>query len=531
MIDEGKIAFGFKPRSSNWTSLRLINIFRVGFAALFFSQSFITSSPLLNIHNLSLYAWTSFGYLLLSLVFVLSAWIDRRNFQHQISTQIYIDIIAIILLMHSCGGISSGLGMLLIIAITVTGLLGKNSLATVFASLATVGLLAEYFYASTLGNYQGTSTQVGLLGAALFATALVTQSLTRSIRSNEALINQQKRDVDNLSALNAEILQNMQSGVIALDSKDRVRHINDTAKAMLLKRFNSYYISLNVPFDVQSVLPDIYQSLLEWRESPEVSISLLSYEKGNNDLQISFHPLLTASQQGTLIFLDDVSRIKYKMQQAKLASLGKLTANIAHEIRNPLGAISHAAQLLGENHDLSTTDLRLSEIIQQHSSRINAIIEDIMQISRGRNASKDNIELQPWINNFAESFCLSGEACRNLIEIQISEPDLHIEFDSGQLSRILTNLCSNARTHGDPALAVTIKAYTNEKQLTCIEVADQGPGIKGKELDKIFEPFYTTGHKGSGLGLYIVSQLCELNNSKIRVEGNEYGGSSFILCK
>ncbi len=531
MVDDQSIKFGFKPRSSNWTSLRLINIFRVAFAAIFFSQSFLQNSPLLNILNLSVYAWTSFGYLLISLVLMLSSWIDRRNFQTQISIQIYIDIIAIILLMHSCGGVTSGLGTLLIIAIAVTGLLGKDSLATVFASLASLGLFGEYIYSTNLTFYSGSSTQVGLLGAALFATALVTQSLTRNIRTGEALIQQQKLDVANLSALNSEILQNMQSGVIALDSNDKVRHINDIAKNMLSSRFNRYYQALAVPFDIQSILPGIHNALLDWRDSPALSISILTYEKGSNDIQISFHNLHSSSHQGTLIFMDDVSKLKQKMQQSKLASLGKLTANIAHEIRNPLGAISHAAQLLAENTELPTTDKRLTEIIKQHSNRINDIIEDILQMSRGRVASKDNINLKQWIEKFIDSFCLSGDASRDCFKLLIENNDLAIEFDSGHLHRILTNLCINAKIHGNSKLPIYIKIYQGDDHNICIEVADQGAGINSTELDKIFEPFYTTNHKGSGLGLYIVSQLCELNDCKISVSSNEYKGTSFTICK
>nr|MDJ0832815.1 hypothetical protein [Gammaproteobacteria bacterium] len=212
--------FGLQPRSQNWTSLRLLNIYRVTVAAIFFAQSFLQESPLINIQKLTLFAWTSLAYLLLAIIITLSTWIDRRNFQFQVSVQVYIDIIAIILIMHACGGISSGIGMLLVIAITVAGLLGRQSLAVVFASIASVGLLGEFLFSTAYTTYSGTSTQVGLLGAALFATALVTQTLTQRIRRNEAVIMQQKLDVANLSALNAEILQNMQSGVIALDNKN-----------------------------------------------------------------------------------------------------------------------------------------------------------------------------------------------------------------------------------------------------------------------------------------------------------------------
>lgn len=531
MTASNEVRFGFKPRSDNWTSLRLLNIYRIGVASIFFSQSFLQSSPLLNIYNLPLYAWTSFGYLLMSLLITMSSWIDRRNFNLQVTIQTYIDIIAIILIMHACGGISSGLGMLLIISIAVSGLLGKDSLATIFASLATVGLLGEYAYSATYTFYSGTSTQVGLLGAALFATALVTQTLTQRIRSNEAVIQQQKLDVANLSALNSEILQNMQSGVMALDSQDQVRHMNDVARHMLDQHLSNFDSNRELPIDASLYIPEIYQELIEWRSSPLLSSRFLKSAASNFDLQISFHNLQSRSHQGILVFLDDVSKLKHQMQQSKLASLGQLTANIAHEIRNPLAAISHAAQLLAENDELPLAEKRMTEIIQQHSNRINEIIEDIMQISRGRVASQDQILLDQWMKKFIENYSLDGDQSRQRIEMDIEVEDTKLIFDAGHLNRIMTNLCNNALTHSQTDTPVQIHIYKEKPHVTCIEVADQGEGINVEELDKIFEPFYTTSHKGTGLGLYIVSQLCELNDATISVIRNTSGGASFIICK
>ncbi len=526
MSDNSQVRFGFKKRSSNWTSLRLLNIFRVGVASIFFTQSFLSSSPLIYIQNLSLYAWTSFTYLLLSLVMTLAAWIDRRNFQLQVTLQTYIDIFAVILLMHACGGISSGLGTLLIISIAISGLLGKNSLATIFASLASVGLLSEYVYNSFYSNSGGSSTQVGLLGAALFATALVTQSLTKRLSSSEAVIKQQKLDVANLAALNSEILQNMQSGVIALDRLDQVRHINDIARNMLQIKDEQ-----EIPFKTRKHLPLIYQALKRWRNDSSESRTLLPSESGDNNIQVYFQDMHSTSHKGTLVFLDDVSRIKHQMLQSKLASLGQLTANIAHEIRNPLAAISHAAQLMAENEDLPDMEKRLAQIVSQHSNRINAIIEDIMQISRGRVASQDKIVLNDWIQHFVDAFCQAGEDKQEFFDLQVENEQLEVIFDSGHLNRILTNLCSNAKHHSNSDSPITIKLSQDENHMTHIEVADRGKGITNEQMDKIFEPFYTTSSKGSGLGLYIVSQLCELNHAQIKVSRNEYGGTSFIISK
>ena len=514
---------GYKPRSTNWTSIRLLNVYRLGLSAIFFSQSFVSESPLVRIDNLGLYSWTSLAFLILSLVWVLAAWIERRGFHQQVSLQIYSDTIIIILLMHACGGISSGIGMLLIISIAVTGLLAEQSLSIIFASLASLGLLAEHIYSSIyLGNYTGTSTQVGILGATLFATAIVTHMLTQRLRSSEQLVQQRERDVALLSALNQEIIENLQAGVIVLGRNNFIRHINNAALTML-KINNDNTLSLNID------APQLLGALEAWQKQPDREAPYLPSETGIENTQVSFRPLKGEGQASTLIFLNDVSSIRKSMQQAKLASLGHLTANIAHEIRNPLGAISHAAQLLSENKALPDTDHRMTEIIHHHTQRINHIIEDVLQISRGNPTSMDSINLKTWLNRFIEDFCMSNQSRGDCFELENTSQHSIIHFDPGHLDQVMTNLCSNARNHGDPAKPIHLKVYDNDKGSLHIEVADEGPGIEPEHLDKIFEPFFTTSNEGSGLGLYIVDQLCELNNTAISVHRNLYNGTSFII--
>jgi len=514
---------GYKPRSTNWTSIRLLNIYRLGLSAIFFSQSFVTQSPLLNIANHRLFTWVSSAFLLLSMVWMLAAWIERRGFQRQFSLQIYSDTIIIILLMHACGGISSGLGMLLIISIAVTGLLVEQALAIIFASLASLGLLAEYIYSNiNISNYDGNSTQVGILGATLFATAIVTHKLTERLRSSEQLVQQRERDVALLSALNQEIIENLQAGVIVLTRNNQLRHINNTALNMLS-------IGVDNSFSLKQDAPKVLAVLEMWRQSPQRDTPYLPSETGLDNIQISFRQLLDQGQENILIFLNDVSSIKNSMQQAKLASLGHLTASIAHEIRNPLGAISYAAQLLSENSDLEETEHRMTEIIHQHSDRINHIIEDILEISRGTPAAIEKIDLREWLDNFIQGFCQSNQATSDYFDLQLNPGDSTALFDPGHLTQIMTNLCTNARTHADANKPLHIKVYSDYKYPMNIEIADEGPGIDQQTLDQIFEPFFTTSHQGSGLGLYIVDQLCELNDATVAARQNAYGGTSFII--
>ena len=523
LTSSNPIETGYRPRSTNWTSVRLLNVYRLGLAAIFFAQSFVTQSPLLDIVHHGLFSWVSFAFLVLSLVWMLAGWIERRGFQNQISLQIYSDTIIIILLMHACGGISSGLGMLLIISVVITGLLTEQSLAILFASLASLGLLAEHVYSVThIPGYAGTSTQVGILGASLIATAIVTHKLTMRIRSSEQLVQQRERDVALLSALNQEVIENLQAGVIVLNRNNRVRHINQAAMDLL-------HLSGEDSVSLQKDCPKLLAALESWRQTPEVETPYLPSVTGLENTQVSFRQLDSHGQANTLIFVNDVSSIRDSMQQAKLASLGHLTASIAHEIRNPLGAISYAAELLHENDDFDDSEQRMVEIINQHTLRINNIIEDILKISRSGPTARESIDLASWLPKFIGDFCQSSQADPASFELEFKLPQPVIRFDSGHLNQILTNLCTNARLHGNREKPVLIRVYANQDYPVCIEVADQGPGIDSEIMDKIFEPFYTTSHQGSGLGLYIVGQLCEHNNASITARANRFDGTSFIL--
>ena len=514
---------GYKPRKTNWTSVRLLNVYRLGLSAIFFAQSFVSPSPLLTIVDLTLYSWASFAFLMLAIVWVVAAQIERRGFQRQVSLQIYSDTIIIILLMHACGGISSGLGMLLIIPVAIAGLLTEQALAFLFASIASIGLLAEHIFSViNIPIYTGTSTQVGILGASLFATAIVTHKLMMRVRSSEQLIQQHARDVALLSALNQEVIENLQAGVIVLNRDDRILHINQAALDMLR-------IANNKSFSLDKDCPKLLSALESWRKISLQESPFLQADTVIDNIQINFRELQGEDQPNTMIFLTDVSSIRDSMQQAKLASLGHLTASIAHEIRNPLGAISYASELLNENEELSEADQRMIEIITLHTLRINHIIEDVLEISRGSPAVKEWIDLNAWLPNFIDDFCQSGLADPESFELEIDMENPGLQFDAGHLTQILTNLCANACIHGDKDKPIIIHVFTSQAYPLCIEIADQGPGIPSEILDQIFEPFYTTSHQGSGLGLYIVGQLCELNNAFISAKINQYNGTSFIL--
>jgi two-component system sensor histidine kinase PilS (NtrC family) len=241
-------------------------------------------------------------------------------------------------------------------------------------------------------------------------------------------------------------------------------------------------------------------------------------------------PLPTGHDFFYMIILEDIALYNQQVQQSKLASLGRLTASIAHEIRNPLGAISHAGQLLAENPLLSAQDKRLTEIIQTHSDRVNLIIEDILGLSKRNESRREKIYLKPWLDNFIRNFSLEYSANADAFKLSHPVESLCAFIDPGHLRQIMDNLCRNALKYGKPETGqITLRAFTVQ-QAPCIEVLDNGSGISREQRSQLFEPFFTTSSSGTGLGLYISRELAELNQAKLSYYLTADNKSCFRLC-
>jgi two-component system sensor histidine kinase PilS (NtrC family) len=278
--------------------------------------------------------------------------------------------------------------------------------------------------------------------------------------------------------------------------------------------------------------PELNQRLRYWLQNPTLLPHTLQPSPGGPSLQPSFVDLPYGQKRHTLVFLDDISQIAQQAQQLKLASLGRLTASIAHEIRNPLGAISHAAQLLLESEDLVSADRRLTQIVQDQSRRMNLIIENILQLSRRRPSKPELLDLSEWLLNYVRDFRVSAPPTHT-IHLMVDEPGLHSRIDPEQLYQVLTNLVQNGLRYSQQEKSgaqLWIKLFIERSsELPVLEVHDDGPGVAVERLNNIFEPFFTTEAKGTGLGLYISRELCESNQARLDYKPSEYGGSCFRI--
>jgi len=515
-------------KKNPWKSLLFLNIYRIILALVFLVTYLIRdSNTLLGHHAPRLFLITAIAYLATSIISVIIAkllWLSYSNFIHILT---FIDIGLLSVFMHASGGINSGLGMLLVVAIAASSIISEGRTATLFAAMAAICILAEQFIAQMEGEFASNYTQAGFLGGTLFATAILAHVLSSRLHETEAIALQRGIDLANMAQLNEHVIKHLQSGLIVVDNSNKIRLVNESAWKFLGKP------SIAEPNDyLQNVCPAINSQLQDWRSGKMIAPSAIQPEHSNFNVIPGYRDFGEDGESGTLIFLEDASRVSQQAQQMKLASLGRLTASIAHEIRNPLGAISHAEQLLAESVKLDAQDKRLAEIIHKNSERVNAIIENVLQLSRREVSLPETIRLSRCIDNFKQEFISSHSISAEDIVVDIKPDDIRVFFDATQLHQILWNICENGlryslANNSHPLLKIIGgRTDTNNSYL---EIIDFGCGVPNEHVDNIFEPFFTTEKFGSGLGLYICKELCEANSARISYRYDEHTGSCFRM--
>ncbi|MGB5541657.1 MAG: ATP-binding protein [Gammaproteobacteria bacterium] len=512
-----------------WKPLRLLTFYRLILAGLL-TVLYLTISgeTTLGMMAPGLYGLTCIAYLLFGLLAGFAARLRWPGYEVQAIGQLFVDIGVITVLIHASGGLASGLGILLIITVATGSILFPGRMAYLFAAVATLAVMGEHFYNHLLQAVPNTSgyTQVGLIGIALFASAGVTDLLARRIRESETLARRRAVDIANLARLNAHIVQRLQAGIIVTDHRHNILLINDTARKLL------HTPGTRTGRPLANLSPALFGKLLEWQRAPASQPTLLRDEAHASSILPQFTRLDSSSGPGALIFLEDMAAMEKQAQQIKLASLGRLTASIAHEIRNPLGAISHAAQLLNEQNVLAAEDRRLTTIIGDNTSRVNVIVENILQLSRPTSSIPRVLRLADWLKNFAEEFTRSGNCTAEQISCKAIPANIEICMDPSLLHQVVWNLCQNAIHHGraTPTIRLQLKgSLTATPGVAHLDIIDNGPGIEPDMTDKIFEPFFTTHSSGTGLGLYIAREICESNGAHLEYRPLAEGGSCFRI--
>jgi two-component system sensor histidine kinase PilS (NtrC family) len=465
-------------------------------------------------------------YFAIAIVTILALKQRWPRLQQQAWLHIVVDIVAISLLLYASAGVSSGLGMLLVIPVGAVSLLLRRPLT--IAAMAALPLLVQQVLVN-LSGLAGTAdyTAAGVLGAILFIIALGALPLADRIRESEELVRQRDVDLANLAELSQYIVQHLRESILVVDVGDRIRLINESAAEILGDRHAIPGALLG------EASPKLLYFLSTWRQDPDSPLptpaSFVAAD-GGRDIQPHFAPLGGENPGPVLVFLEDTSLQDESVRQIKLAALGRLSASIAHEIRNPVGAMSHAGQLLAESPVLGPDELRLTEIIRTNGERVSTIISNVMQLSRRDVTRPEKITLVDWLQEFRAEFCQTTVTAEAAIDIAAEGADIEIRVDPTHLHQVLWNLCENALKYarGEATRVVELRcgrmAGTGRPFL---EVADRGPGIDRQAVDRIFEPFFTSSKGGTGLGLFIARELCQCNGALLVYEPRGGGGSIF----
>lgn len=493
---------------ASWRPFQYFNLYRLILAGLLLLAALLPEGWVALLHlDYSLpFMLAALSYLAVVAAGFLASLLWRQRFNFQLSLQVFTDVLALGGWMFATGGVGSGVGTLLLVSLATASLVGRGRLVLFYAALATMGTLGGQVFGVLFFNFEpATIVQAGLLSAGFFATAILARLLGQRLMVNEELARQRGISLENQSRISQRVIERMQDGVLVVDSDGQIQRHNPMAAEMLG--------SAPVPgMELADYCPPLAEAMEKWQTSAVATTEFAPATGG--ELRARFEQ--TASSAGeVLIFLEDLGRIQERAQQLKLAALGRLTASIAHEIRNPLSAIGHAGELLREERRGDMQD-RLLRILSDNVARLNRIVADIVELGRRDRMQVEYLHLRGFCEQFLESFASFQGVAPGVIALDAGA-DAGICFDRTHLHQILWNLLDNALRHSRNlagSVRLRVKAG-NAAGLVELHVVDDGGGVPETEKAQIFEPFFTTHHLGTGLGLFIARELCEANGASL----------------
>ncbi|MES2151342.1 MAG: ATP-binding protein [Pseudomonadota bacterium] len=540
-------ALTIESRDTFWRSLRTLNATRVVIAlVLLVYLSFDTKSG--RATGQPAYAEACIAYLVLATLFGLLTIYWRRRFLFQLGAQIAVDVTVISMLYVSAGGARSGLVILYLFPLAGAAILAPLLLALLAAAMVTLFLLAESTYQVLMHDAETPLMQAGLVGAVLFATVLAVSRLAAKLIGQEELAARRGADLKTQQAINEIVIADVGDGILVVGRDGRVFTGNPAAQHMLGLDAEERDFKLG---DMAALEP-VATAFAAWLLAPASAlaraafVTLKPYQDAAREGQsaawrsrreLSAHLKLRFARVDThdgaaercVIFLQDVTAIENQAQQLKLASMGRLTASIAHEVRNPLSAIGHANALLAE--ELHTpAEQRLLKIIGDNVTRVNRMVEDILQLSRKVQPNGEPLALAGFLAELLLEFKETHALADDIVSLG-NTGALPVRFDPLHLREVLVNLLTNAVRYAT-GTAGSIRLYVVSDAAGRMElhVQDDGPGITPEVRAHLFEPFYTTSSKGTGLGLYLARELCLNNDAKLDYE-YRFDASAFGMHK
>ena len=511
------------PASINtvWRSLTTFCVYRVIIALiLMLSYWGFQRFQLLASTSVDVATWALGAYFLAATAMLAMARIRSPGPVAHLNAQVVVDVLAMTALMNASGGVKSGIGLLLLVTLAASGLVAKGRTALFHAAIAAIAILLQQSWQFLRIDAQVTDfVQAGLLAGSYFVIAALGYTLAKYARGAEQIAAERGVDLANLAQINELVIRDMQDGFVVVDEKGTIRQHNLQSEQLIagLRGANGRSFA--------QAAPKLAVLLEEWRRDRTRVFSMLRDAKTQKDYQLRFLAIGSAAGKDdgmpspTVVFIEDAGRIRAQAQQMKLAALGRLTASIAHEIRNPLSSINHAAELMQEDAEQSgrrPEDLRLLAIIRDNAHRLDRMVQEVLYLNRRDRAHPEPIDVRVYLEQFVRDFCANEKLDPIAFDVQIAATRKSL-FDRSHLDQVLWNLARNARHHasGNPGSVRFVYATGIDGETPQLDVIDDGPGVSEEVQAHLFEPFFTTDTRGTGLGLYIAKELADVNGARL----------------
>ena len=508
--------------NSFWVSLKYFNFYRIAVAATFLLATIIYGDDLsLGNYDHVTFAYTNVVYLGVAVLFHVALRRAPAYFNLQLTLHVCTDIVAIVLLMYASSGIQSGLGVMLLISLAAAALVSRGTLMLFYAALASIAVLLEQTYWVLVHDVSTANyIQPGLLSIGYFATALITNQLAQRVIMNERLARQRGADLADQLRVNRLVIQDVQDGVLVVDANGLVHQHNPRVAELLGRPAPELG-------QIEEYSEELAQRLAAWRRGNGASSVSMRFAESGRVVRSRFVATGVAGGSFSLVILEDLSKLQEQAQQLKLAALGRLTANIAHEIRNPLSAITHAADLLQEEHRGPQKE-RIVRIIRDNALRLERMVHDVLELSRRDRLKLETIRLGSYLAAFVDEFTQNEGVPRECVVVEAAE-DANVEFDRVHLNQVLWNLLGNAWRHCRKQTgSLRLEAWRRANRVE-LHVIDDGGGVAKELQPQLFEPFFTTFAGGTGLGLYIARELCAANGANLEYVDRNQGADFRIL--
>jgi two-component system sensor histidine kinase PilS (NtrC family) len=465
-------------------------------------------------------------YLIAAAALVLASRRSEQPIRRQAAVGLCVDLGIAAVAMFAARGLEPAVALLMLINIAAGGLILTLYAGIGFALAAGGVLCADYVYLRVLdAEYARPAAEWVMFSVSYLAIVVLARMLSEQVQQAEALAARRGQEVENLAELNELVIRRMRAGVLVVDAQHRIQQANEAAWAL----FGSPPGRLR---PLEQFSPALDQSLRQWRQGRGEIPKALRLGEGLPEVLPRFVNLAVGAQPLFLMFLEDSRVFTGRAEELTLATLGRLSASIAHEIRNPLAAINYAAQLLDESEQLGEADRRLLEIIHGQCQRMNGIIENVLGLARREPSQPETLDLSEFARRFVEDYRRGHPLETDQLQATGHSPVI-ASADPRHLHQVLTVLVHNAlhygRLPGEPARVTVACRYDEVRHEPVLEVLDRGPGIPAVIAERIFTPFFSTNEHGTGLGLYIARQLCEANLSSLDYVPVPGGGACFRI--